>query len=67
MRLFIAIFAYQSLKLDILVTGWTNIFKIPKKLIYICLPISSIIMLIYTIKNVIKATVDFFTFKKETQ
>ena len=62
---FIFVFAYQSLKLDILVTGWTNIFKIPKKIIYICLPTSSIIMLIYTIKNVIKEIISFINFNNK--
>ncbi len=57
---FISVFAYQSLKLNIVVTGWTNIFRIPKKLIYLCLSVSAIIMFIYTIKNLIFAIITFF-------
>jgi TRAP-type C4-dicarboxylate transport system permease small subunit len=69
---FISIFAYQSLKLNILVTGWTNVFRIPKKLIYLCLSVSGVIMFIYTIKFLIVEIITFINFNnikesKETQ
>jgi len=48
---FTVIFFYYSLKLTILALDVTNVFAIPKKILYSCLPISGAIMVIYTLRN----------------
>ena len=50
---FVAIFFYYSLRLTILALDVTNVFAIPKRLLYSCLPISGFIMIIYSIRNII--------------
>lgn len=50
---FVAIFLYYSLQLTILARDVTNVFAIPKRILYSCLPASGFVMLIYSIRNVI--------------
>ena len=55
--LFVAIFFYYSLKLTILALDVTNVFAIPKGVLYSCLPLSGAIMVIYTIRNIAVETI----------
>jgi TRAP-type C4-dicarboxylate transport system permease small subunit len=48
---FVAIFFYYSLQLTILARDVTNVFAIPKKVLYSCLPISGAIMLVYSLRH----------------
>jgi TRAP-type transport system small permease protein len=48
---FALIFFYYSLRLTILARDVTNVFAIPKRVLYSCLPISGIIMLVYSLRN----------------
>jgi TRAP-type C4-dicarboxylate transport system permease small subunit len=48
---FTVIFFYYSLRLTILALDVTNVFAIPKRILYSCLPASGIIMIIYSIRN----------------
>lgn len=48
---FVAIFFYYSLRLTILALDVTNVFAIPKKILYSCLPLSGALMVIYTLRN----------------
>ncbi len=50
---FAVIFLYYSVKLTILARDVTNVFAIPKRILYSCLPASGFVMLIYSIRNVI--------------
>jgi TRAP-type C4-dicarboxylate transport system permease small subunit len=50
---FVAIFFYYSLRLTILALDVTNVFAIPKRILYSCLPVSGAIMVIYTIRNIV--------------
>ena len=50
---FVVIFFYYSLRLTILALDVTNVFAIPKRLLYSCLPISGFIMIIYSIRNIV--------------
>ena len=52
--LFAAIFFYYSLRLTLLTQAVTNAFAIPKKVLYSCMPISGGIMIIYSIRNIIR-------------
>ncbi len=49
---FVVIFFYYSLRLTILARDVTNVFALPKRVLYSCLPVSGFIMIIYSIRNV---------------
>ncbi len=49
---FVLIFFYYSFQLTLLARDVTNVFAIPKKVLYSCLPISGFIMIIYSIRNI---------------
>jgi TRAP-type transport system small permease protein len=49
---FVVIFFYYSLRLTILARDVTNVFAIPKRVLYSCLPVSGLIMIVYSIRNV---------------
>jgi TRAP-type C4-dicarboxylate transport system permease small subunit len=49
---FALIFFYYSFRLTLLARDVTNVFAIPKKVLYSCLPISGFIMVIYSIRNI---------------
>jgi TRAP-type C4-dicarboxylate transport system permease small subunit len=49
---FVAIFLYYSVRLTILARDVTNVFAIPKRILYSCLPVSGFVMIIYSIRNV---------------
>lgn len=49
---FVLIFFYYSLRLTVLARDVTNVFAIPKRVLYSCLPVSGAIMIIYSIRNI---------------
>jgi TRAP-type transport system small permease protein len=49
---FVVVFFYYSLRLTLLARDVTNVFAIPKRVLYSCLPISGFVMIIYTLRNV---------------
>lgn len=49
--IFAAIFFYYSLRLTILARDVTNVFAIPKSILYSCMPVAGAIMIIYSIRN----------------
>jgi TRAP-type C4-dicarboxylate transport system permease small subunit len=49
---FVVVFFYYSLKLSILAQDVTNVFAIPKRILYSCLPISGAVMILYSIRNI---------------
>ena len=49
---FVLIFFYFSLKLTLMAQDVTNVFAIPKKILYSCLPISGAVMIIYSIRDI---------------
>jgi TRAP-type C4-dicarboxylate transport system permease small subunit len=49
---FAVIFFYYSFRLTLLARDVTNVFAIPKRVLYSCLPISGFIMIIYSIRNI---------------
>jgi TRAP-type C4-dicarboxylate transport system permease small subunit len=49
---FAAVFFYYSLRLTILALDVTNVFAIPKRILYSCMPVAGAIMVIYSIRNI---------------
>ena len=50
---FVVIFFYYSLKLTILAQDVTNVFAIPKRILYSCLPAAGAVMILYSIRNIV--------------
>ncbi len=48
---FVVVFSYYSLRLTLLARDVTNVFAIPKRVLYSCLPISGVIMILYSIRD----------------
>ena len=53
MLVFAAVFFYYSLRLTILAQDLTNVFAIPKRVLYSCMPVAGAVMVVYSIRNVI--------------
>ena len=51
---FLVVFFYESSHLTLLAKDWTPVFNIPRRCLYICMPISGIIMVGYSIRNFIR-------------
>ena len=56
---FLIIFSYESLRLTILAKDWTPVFNISRRYLYICMPISGLIMVGYGIRNVLREILAF--------
>ncbi|MEJ2039506.1 MAG: TRAP transporter small permease [Desulfosarcinaceae bacterium] len=50
--LFIVIFFYQALRLTMLAKDWTPVFNVPRRYLYGCMPISGLIMVGYSVRNI---------------
>jgi len=50
---FALIFFYYSQRLTGLAMDVTNVFALPKKILYSCMPISALVMVVYSLRNVI--------------
>lgn len=61
--IFAAIFSYYSLRLTILARDVTNVFAIPKSVLYSCMPVASAIMIIYSIRNIVVEMIPLFNRK----
>jgi TRAP-type transport system small permease protein len=48
---FAAIFFFYSLRLTLWARDVTNVFAIPKGILYSCMPVSGVIMVIYSLRN----------------
>jgi TRAP-type transport system small permease protein len=49
---FAGIFLYYSFRLTILAIDVTNVFAIPKRVLYSCMPISALIMVVYSLCSI---------------
>ena len=54
--IFLMIFAYQSLRLTILAKDWTPVFNLSRRYLYVCMPVSGVIMLAYSVRNIVRET-----------
>ena len=50
---FALIFLYYSQRLTGLAMDVTNVFALPKKILYSCMPISGLVMAVYSLRNII--------------
>lgn len=50
---FAVVFFHYSLRLTILALDVTNVFAIPKRILYSCMPLSGVIMVIYSLRNTV--------------
>jgi len=60
---FVVIFFYYAYKLASSAEDVTNVFAMPKWILYSCLPISGAIMVVYSIKNVIQEVTEVLRLK----
>ena len=51
---FLLIFFYQALRLTLLAKDWTPVFNVSRRYLYVCMPISGFIMVVYSIRNVLR-------------
>jgi TRAP-type C4-dicarboxylate transport system permease small subunit len=58
---FICIFFYQALRLTMLARDWTPVFNVSRRYLYVCMPISGLIMVMYSIRNFLR---EIATFRK---
>jgi len=64
---FAVIFFYYSLRLTLLARDVTNVFAIPKRVLYSCLPASGGIMIIYSIRNIVVEMIGVSKSRQEQQ
>jgi TRAP-type C4-dicarboxylate transport system permease small subunit len=50
---FALIFFYYSQRLTDMAMDVTNVFAIPKKVLYSCMPISGLVMVVYSLRNIV--------------
>lgn len=48
---FLVIFFYQASRLTSLAKDWTPVFNVPRRCLYICMPLSGAVMVGYSIRN----------------
>lgn len=58
--LFLVIFFYYSLRLTRTSTELSTVFQIPKKVMYSCMPVSSFIMLCYSVAEAVEDLINIF-------
>lgn len=64
---FALVFFYYSLRLTVLARDVTNVFAMPKRILYSCLPVSGTIMIIYSIRNIVVKIADFLKSQQEQE
>jgi TRAP-type C4-dicarboxylate transport system permease small subunit len=64
---FIVVFFYQALRLTVLAKDWTPVFNVSRRFLYVCMPISGIIMVGYSIRNVVRGVRAFWKNKKSDE
>ena len=61
---FLFIFFYQATRLTFLAKDWTPVFNVPRRYLYICMPLSGFIMVTYSIRNILREITSFRKFKE---
>ena len=56
---FLLIFFYQASRLTFLAKDWTPVFNVPRRCLYICMPVSGIIMVGYSLRNIAREIIAF--------
>ncbi len=65
--LFVAIFFYEALCLTVLARDWTPVFNMPRRCLYVCMPISGLIMVGYSVRNVLREVRAFGRVRRSAQ
>jgi TRAP-type C4-dicarboxylate transport system permease small subunit len=50
---FVMVFFFYSFRLTAMARDVTNVFAIPKRILYSCMPIAGAIMVVYSIRNIV--------------
>jgi len=64
---FALVFFYFSFRLTALALDVTNVFAIPKRVLYSCMPVSGAIMISYSIRNIILETIPLMNRKRKAK
>jgi len=64
---FVVIFFYYSLRLTLSALDVTNVFAIPKRVLYSCLPVSGAIMILYSIRNITVEMIGVLSSRQEEE
>jgi len=64
---FALLFFYYSLRLTVLARDVTNVFAIPKRILYSCLPVSGALMVIYSTRNIVLEMIGVSKSRKEQE
>ena len=56
---FLVVFFYEALRLTVLARDWTPVFNVSRRYVYVCMPISGLIMVGYSIRNVLREVLKF--------
>jgi TRAP-type C4-dicarboxylate transport system permease small subunit len=51
--IFVLVFFFYSFRLTAMALDVTNVFAIPKRVLYSCMPIAAAVMIIYSIRNIV--------------
>jgi TRAP-type C4-dicarboxylate transport system permease small subunit len=62
---FVVIFFYYSMQLTERALDVTNVFAIPKKILYSCMPIAGAVMVVYSIRNILLEMIGMIKPQKE--
>jgi len=50
---FISVFTYYSFNITLRAGDWTPVINMPKKLLYASMPVSGVIMMVYSLRNIV--------------
>jgi TRAP-type C4-dicarboxylate transport system permease small subunit len=64
---FVVIFFYYSLRLTLSALDVTNVFAIPKRVLYSCLPVSGALMILYSIRNITVEMIGMLSSRQEEE
>jgi TRAP-type C4-dicarboxylate transport system permease small subunit len=62
---FLVIMTLQGLRITLLANDWTPILKFPKRLQYVDIPIAGSLMIIYSLRNIIKHGISLINNRKK--
>jgi TRAP-type C4-dicarboxylate transport system permease small subunit len=62
---FVVVFFYYSMQLTERALDVTNVFAIPKKILYSCMPIAGAVMVVYSIRNILLEMIGMIKPQKE--
>jgi TRAP-type C4-dicarboxylate transport system permease small subunit len=62
---FVLVFFSFSFRLTVLARDVTNVFAIPKGVLYSCMPVAGAIMIIYSLRNIIMEVIPLVRHKRE--